>query len=66
MVDSSRGAKPESFGSVIRDAHLRIDYLAKICKALVLEAEPDQRRHLEDLVQAVTRHNVDPESNDAP
>jgi len=63
MSNSIKGTKPESFTRVIADAHMRIDYLLKICEALVMEAEPERRRELERLVGHATRHGVDPESN---
>jgi len=57
--------KPYSFFSAINDAHARIDYLLKICRQLVLEADPERRRELTKLVDLATKHRVDKESLDA-
>jgi len=60
---SRSGSKPQSFGVVVADAHQRIDYLAKICQSLVLEADPDKREWLTHLVAEATRHGMDPEAD---
>ena len=63
-MDIPSGSKPVSFSTAIKDAHMRIDYLTRICRELVLESEPDRRRHLEDLLQVATRHGMDEGSVD--
>ena len=55
-MDLPPGAKPPNLHSALKDAHLRIDYLCKICTELVLAAEPERRRHLEDLLAVVAAH----------
>ena len=57
-------SKPASLHSVLKDAHLRIDYLVRICTELTVEAEPDRRRHLQDLLEVVTRHGMNVEGSD--
>ncbi len=59
-------SKPESFRTVIQDAHARIDYLTKICKLWVTAPTADERRRLKDLIAAATRHGMDSESEEDP
>jgi len=60
----TEGTKPMSLWSALEHAHLRIDYLTKICRQLVLESEPDKRRHLQDLLHVAIRHGMTDEASD--
>ena len=59
MSEATTGTKPESFFVVITSLNMRVQYLQKICRLLITQAEPERRRELERIVDDAMKHGMD-------